>query len=86
MNNNERFVMVTGTDKLVIQDTYKDTQITDVIDLIKEANQIHKSRMRLKKIRAEHEEGIELWSDAVHGLLAVQELRQRAKIFDTWER
>ena len=82
----ERFVIVTNKDDFVIQDTYTDTQIVGIMGLIKEANSLHDSRMRLKQIKAEQEDEIKLWSDAVHGLLAVQELRQRAKIFDIWER
>lgn len=83
---NERFVIVTNTDDFTVQDTYKGVQITDMMELIKEANSLHKSRMRLLQLEKEHEDEIQLWSNAVHGLLAVQELRQRARIFDTWER
>lgn len=83
----ERFQQAVNTkDGFTIYDSYKRIYITDVLELMKEANLLHDERMRLKKIRAEHEDEIELWSDAVHGLLAIQELRQRAKIFDTWER
>ena len=86
MNDDERFVRVTNTDEFIIYDSYKDVCITDMMELAKEANQLHSSRMRLKKIRAEQEDEIQLLSDAVYGLLAVQELRQRGKIYDTWER
>jgi hypothetical protein len=42
--------------------------------------------MRLKAIRSEYENKNKLLLDAVHVLLAIQELRQRGFIYDTWER
>ncbi len=86
MNENERFVIVTNTDDFTVQDTYKNKQITDIMELVKEANSLHESRMRLKAIRSEYENKNKLLLDAVHGLLAIQELRQRGFIYDTWER
>jgi len=82
----ERFEVVTNLNEFTIYDSYKRIYITDMMELVKEANLLHESRMRFKKIKEEQENEIQLWSDSIHGLLAIQELRQRAKIFDTWER
>lgn len=86
MTEKERFIVVTGKDDFTVQDTYKGIQITDMMELVKEANLLHESRMYLKQVRAEKERDIELLATAINGLLAVNRLRQKAYIYDEdWE-